>query len=101
VNAPPRQIEDWIIHGLPIFSLLGFQILTDAAQLNEAQCGPRAKHGSKHHGHNSIHPARAVACKNEILRRREPLVGRSARPKNLVTVSEPSKENEFSGLTER
>jgi len=24
-----------------------------------------------------------------------------ARPKNLVTASEPSKENEFSGLTER
>jgi hypothetical protein len=86
--------------GCRFFSLLGFQILTDAAQLNEAQCGHRAKHGSRHHGHNSVHRSRAVALQERDSTPAGAFCWKE-RPKNLATVSEPSKENEFSGLTER
>lgn len=36
-----------------------FQLLADAAQFDEAQCGHRTQHGSKHDYHNNIHRARA------------------------------------------
>jgi hypothetical protein len=61
-NAPIRAAQGGGYHwqdGDFDFPLLGFQLLADAAQFDEAQCGHRAQHGSKRDHHNSFHRARA------------------------------------------
>jgi len=86
--------------GCRFFLRLDFQILTDAAQLNELSAVIVQSTDPHIMGHNSVH--RSPGRRSQ--ERDSTPAGASCwkeRPKNLVIVSEPSKENEFSGLTER